>query len=185
MRKITKIKTKYYSKKILKYLFLAGEIYTASAFPRDFPDNLKRSIAKFKKERFVNSFNYLKRRGLIEIKREGHDIRIALTGEGEKRARKYQIDDLEILRPKKWDRKWRVVIFDIPHLQKTERNAFRSKLKELGFYQLQKSVWAHAFNCREEIKLLREFFGLNQKQIQVLLVEKIENDYFLKKYFDL
>ena len=108
-----------------------------------------------------------------------------MTDNGKKRAGKYQIDDLEIAKPKKWDKKWRLVIFDIPHLQRTERNAFRSKLKELGFCQLQKSVWIHAFDCKEEIKLLREFFGLSRKQVQILLVERIEDDASLGKFFNL
>jgi len=183
MRKITKIKTKYYSKEILKYLLLVGEIYTASAFPRSFPRNLIRSIDKFKKEKFSYSFNYLKKRGLIEIKREGYDVRIALTKEGRKRAGKYQIDDLEIEKPKNWDKKWRVVIFDVPVSSGIIRDVFRRKLKEFGFYPLQQSIWAYPYPCHEEIKLLREFFGLNKKQIQVLEVSKLEDDRFLRKYF--
>lgn len=187
MKKITKIKTKWASKKILKYLLLSGLIYIAASSPY-FVLHLTRNISKFKsikKKRISDAFSYLKRRGLIEIKKENHDLRIALTKEGKKRAGKYQIDDLEIERPKKWDKKWRLVIFDIPHSKNTQRNAFRRKLKELGFYPIQKSVWVHAFDCKQEIKLLREFFGLNKKQIQVLLVEKIENSSSLKKFFKL
>jgi len=189
MKKITKIKTRYYSKKVLKYLLLAGAVYIAASSPY-FALNLRKNIKGISKlaipkKKVPSTFRYLKRRSLIEIVRDGYDVKIALTKEGRKKAGKYQIDDLEISRPKKWDRKWRLVIFDIPHFQRTERNAFRNKLKELGFYQLQKSVWVHAFDCRDEIKLLRDFFGLNHKQIQVLLVAKIENDGFLKNYFNL
>jgi len=185
MRKITKIKIKYYSKEILKYLLLAGEIYTASGLPRSFPRNLIKSISKFKKEKFMNSFHYLKKRGLIEIKREGHDVIIRLTKEGKKRAGKYQIDDLEIEKPKKWDKKWRVVIFDIPNTSRIIRDIFRRKLKEFGFYPLQQSVWILPHPCQEEIELLREFLGVNKKQIQVLEVTKLENEYFFKKNFKL
>jgi hypothetical protein len=38
---------------------------------------------------------------LIEIKREGHDVSLGLTTKGRKLAGKYQIDDLEIEKPKK------------------------------------------------------------------------------------
>jgi len=187
MRKITKIKTEWISKEILKYLFFAGVICIAASSPY-FTLRLMQNIFKSKswqKQKFLDAFHYLKKRGLIEIERENHDVRIALTEEGRKKAGKYQIDDLEIEKPKKWDKKWRVIIFDIPHQQDIKRNAFRRKLKELGFYPLQKSVWAHPFDCKEEIKLLREFFGLNKKEIQILLVEKIENDFLLKKFFSL
>lgn len=187
MKKITKIKIKYYSKEILKYLLLAGVVYIAAS-SRYFVLRLMKNITKTKphqKQKFSDAFSYLKKRGLIEVKKENHDIQISLTKEGKKRAGKYQIDDLEIEKPKNWDRKWRLVIFDVPHYLRVKRNAFRRKLKELGFYPLQKSVWVHAFDCREEIKLLREFFGLDKREIQVLLVEKIENDSFLKKFFNL
>jgi DNA-binding transcriptional regulator PaaX len=78
-----------------------------------------------------------------------------------------------------------VVIFDIPHCDRVKRNAFRWKLKELRFYSLQKSVWVCPFDCKDEINLLREFFSLNDKQIQVPLAKKIKKDWFLKKFFQL
>lgn len=188
MRRVAKIKARYYSKEVLKYLFLAGAVCVAATSPY-FALNFTRSLSKSKfripKKKTSSTFRYLKRRGLIDIKRDGHDIKIALTEKGKKRAGKYQIDDLEITKPKKWDKKWRVVIFDIPHLKRTERNAFRGKLKELSFCPIQKSIWVHAFDCKEEIKLLREFFGLDKKQVQVLLVERIEDSASLKKFFNL
>lgn len=42
---------------------------------------------------------------------------------------------------RKWDRKWRIVIFDIAETAKVVRESLRLKLKELGFGMLQKSVW--------------------------------------------
>jgi CRISPR-associated endonuclease Cas2 len=189
MKKITKIKMRYYSKEILKYLLLAGMIYIAASSPY-FVFQVMRNLPKFKKskkekKKFLNAFYYLKKRGLIEIKKEGHDICIALTPEGKKQAGKYQIDDLEIKKPKKWDKKWRVIIFDISDSHKIKRNALRRKLKELGFFPLQRSVWVFPFDCEAEINLLREFFGLNKKEVQLLLVTKIENELFLKKFFKL
>ena len=100
-------------------------------------------------------------------------------------AGKYQIDDLQIPRPKKWDKKWRVIIFDIPASSNTIRNVFRRKLKEFGFYPLQKSIWVYPFECTEEIALLRDFLRADKKQIQVLEVSKMEDDRFLRKIFDL
>ncbi len=186
MRKVTGIKAKYYSKEILKYLLLAGAVYIAASSPY-FAYQLTKNISKIKKElsktKASSTFYYLKRKGLIELKREGHDIRIALTKEGKKRAGKYQIDDLEIERPKKWDKKYRLVIFDVPHGSRAIRDILRRKLKEWGFYALQKSVWLHAFDCEQEIKLLQEFLGLDKRQIQVLEVSRLENDNLIKRFF--
>lgn len=186
MRKVAKIKIRYYSKEVLKYLLLIGVVYIAASSPY-FALNLTKNISKLKKElskkKSVNTFNYLKRRGLIEVKREGYDARITLTKEGKKLAGKYQIDDLEIESPKKWDKKYRLIIFDIPNATRLMRDILRRKLKEWRFYPLQKSVWVHAFDCKAEIELLREFLGINKKQLLVLEVNKIENDRFLRKFF--
>lgn len=51
----------------------------------------------------------------------------------------------------KWDKKWRLVIFDIPQEFHNERNRFRQKLKALGFYKVQKSVFAFPYPCEDEL----------------------------------
>ena len=177
------------SKEILKYLFLAGVIYVAASSP-SFSFRLARTVfknkpSKFSKRKAIDAFSYLKRRGLLEITRDGADICVALTKAGKERAGKYQVDDLTIKKPQKWDGKWRVVIFDIPNESKIKRDAFRRKLKELGFYSLQKSVWAHPFECKEEIGLLKNFFGLGAAKIQLILADKIEKDAPLKNVYKL
>jgi len=111
-------------------------------------------------------------------------VSIVLTEKGKKQAEKYQINDLAIERPKKWDKKWRVVIFDIPSSSRTIRDAFRRKLKELGFYPLQKSIWVYPYSCKKEVELLRDFFGLNRKQLQLLEVINLDAERFLRKQFD-
>src|SRR3989344_6111044 len=96
-----------------------------------------------------------------------------------------QVDSLEIKKPKRWDKKWRLVIFDIAQLKKIYREAFRGKLKELGFRPLQKSVWIHPFDCQPEIELLKIFFGLSSKEMRLMVVEDIGEDSCLKKSFQL
>lgn len=188
MPSLTRIKARYYSKEVLKYLLLAGVVTIASILSPQLPYHLLRralSRKKIDKKRGTDCFRYLRKRGLIALKPEGHDICITLTQEGEKRAGKHQIDELRIARPKQWDGKWRVVIFDIPSTSDVIRNVFRRKLKELGFYPLQKSTWVYPFECGGEITLLREFLGAGPKQIRVLEVNKIEDDRFLKTIFHL
>jgi len=174
------------SRKILEFLFIAGVVSVAATSPYFFY-RLAKIILKMRqyklsdKQKFNSAFNYLKKNGLIKIEKDGYDIKIFLTPKGEKRIKKYKINDLKIIEPKKWDSKWRIVIFDISNSQRVERNAFRKKLKELGFYSLQKSVWLHPFNCKKEIGILREFFGLNLKQIIIFLADKIEDGVLAQK----
>lgn len=178
----------YYSKELLKYLLITGVIVIGSVFSPQLPYKILCRILlqrKVNKKKSSDCFRYLMKRKLITVERDGHDVSIALTQEGRKRAGKYQIEKLQIARPKKWDGKWRVVIFDIPSHSDFVRNVFRKKLKEFGFYLIQKSIWAYPFECKKEIFLLRDFLGANEKQIRVLEVNRMENDHFLRDAFHL
>jgi DNA-binding transcriptional regulator PaaX len=174
-------------KDILNWLMLAGAVYIAASSPYFVRNLLKefKKWQKYPKKKITDTFYNLKRRGLIKIEQKRGQIYITLTEEGKKRAGRFQIDALKIKRSKKWNGKWRIVIFDISQLKKIHREAFRGKLKQLGFYPLQKSVWVHAFDCQAEVELLREFFGLTEKEIRLIIAEKIENDQELKKFFKL
>jgi len=174
-----------FSRKILGYLVLAGMVSIAATSPF-FLSRLAKIILKdleYKskiKEKFTDAFSYLKRKGYIEVEKDRYDISIIPTERGIKLIEKYKILELKIKKPKKWDRRIRVVAFDIPDTQRIKRNAFRYKLKELGFYSSQKSVWLHPFECKNEIKTLKEFFGLNDKQIQFFTAETLEDKILLK-----
>jgi len=187
------MKYKYYFKKpkseivkdILKWLAMAGVIYIAASSPY-FVLKVMRNFKKlrnYKKGTVYNAFWRLKKAGCIKIEKKGGQIYMRLTKKGKRMAGWLQVDDLKIKRPKKWDRKWRVVIFDISQLKKLYRELFRGKLKELGFYPLQKSVWIHPFDCRDEIELLREFFGLSKDEVRLILAENIESDDWLREIF--
>ena len=56
------------------------------------------------------------------------------------------------------DGEWRIVIFDIPEKFKKAREALRMKLKELGFLELQKSVFIFPYECEDEINFIVEVF---------------------------
>jgi phenylacetic acid degradation operon negative regulatory protein len=55
------------------------------------------------------------------------------------------------LQSKKWDKYWRLVIFDISEKQKSSRDALRRKLVELGFGQWQKSIYISPFDIEEDM----------------------------------
>lgn len=176
---------------LLKFVLLGGAVALAMTSPYFltnilFKKSFGRNYKNLKeKKKFYNTFYYLKRKGFIEIENINNQIYISLTKEGKQCAGKYQIDELNIEKPAKWDKKWRVIIFDIPDKYRIRREAFRGKLKELGFVKLQESVWVHPYECGEEIDLLREFFGLSEENIQMLLAERIDNDYKLRNKFKL
>ncbi|MDP2927092.1 MAG: hypothetical protein Q8N65_03100 [bacterium] len=188
-------KYRYYFKKprseivkdVLYWLMVAGAVYIAASSP-SFARNIIRDHRRWKKysrKRLYDTFYNLRKSGLLEIRREGKQIYISLTKEGKKKAGYLQINDLKIKTPQSWDRKWRLVVFDIIELRKTHREAFRGKLKELGFCLLQKSVWIHPFDCEAEIELLRSFFGLREEDLRLIVAEKIGEDASIKEKYHL
>lgn len=144
-----------------------------------------RKYKKSERKNIYNAFYRLRKNGCLELNLKNHQLYISLTEKGKKMAGRFQINFLKIKKPLKWDAKWRLVIFDIPNFHGIKRSVFRGKLKELGFYQLQKSVWVHPYNCRDEINLLREFFGLSRKEIRLIIANDIEDSASIKKAFQL
>jgi len=181
------------TKTILRGLFWAGAFTIAcsspSFVPRVMPQIIKYASYRLRKskkrnEKFYNAFYYLKNKGLVDIDNKGGQIYISLTPKGKRLAGKYQIDDLQISKPKKWDGKWRILIFDIEDKHKIKREALRGKLKELGLFQLQKSVWIFPYEFKKEIDLLREFFGFKKGEINLITASVIEDDEAAKNHFN-
>jgi DNA-binding transcriptional regulator PaaX len=186
---------KYYFKKskseiakdVMKLLLISGAMIIAASSPYFIRNVLKynKNWEKYPKIKIANTFSNLRRRGFINIEKRGNQIYIHLTKEGRKKAGLFQINSLKIKKPKRWDRKWRIAIFDISQLKKLYREALRGKLKELGFYKLQKSIWIHPFDCKDELDLLRDFFGLSEDELRIIIAENIGSDTKLKQYFKL
>ena len=51
----------------------------------------------------------------------------------------------------KWDKKWRLVIFDIPRELNIKRDSLRRRLKYIGFIMIQRSVFVFPYPCEEEL----------------------------------
>ncbi|MFA7209630.1 MAG: hypothetical protein WC120_05150 [Parcubacteria group bacterium] len=143
---------------------------------------------KYSKTQFQNAYKNLHHRKLIEIIEEGGDkFKVQLTNTGKKRVKEFSFDLLKIQKPKKWDGKWRILIFDIPSkpsIYNQARNALRNKIKDLGFYQMQKSVWVYPYECTDEILFVAEAFSV-QKHIEIITAEKLLHEEKIKRVFKL
>lgn len=109
---------------------------------------------------------------------------LVLTELGKKHALTYQIDEVTIPHMSSWDKKWRIVIFDIPEIFKKSRDALSKTLKRMGFYQLQKSVFVNPFECKKEMDFVVEFFNM-RRFVRFILAESIDNELDIKTKFDL
>ena len=134
----------------------------------------QRKLENFNHRLFNQELKRLEKIGDVIFAEENGKVIASLTKKGETRINKYDFDDMKISKPAKWDGKWRMVIFDISEDKKVARELLRKKLKELGFYKLQKSVYIHPYPCREEITVLRENYNLDKKQVLYLLVDTFE-----------
>lgn len=109
---------------------------------------------------------------------------LVLSENGKKRALIFNIEKLEIKKPVKWDEKWRVVMFDIPEKIRRLRDSLRLHFRELGFIELQKSVFVHPYDCNKEIEFLLEFYNA-KKYVRFLLTDEIDNELHLREKFRL
>lgn len=183
------------TKDVLLTLAIAGVFTVAVVASPSLLYNIAREIIKTKKKnkKYINyddkilmrSLTGLNKNKIIILKQDGNKFIVQLTEKGKKIVGEIEFENMLIEKPKFWDKKWRVVIFDIPEKRmKTERNALRAKLQNLGFYQIQKSVWAYPYQCEREIQFLCEMFNINQ-YVNIITAEKIYNDDSVKKYFKL
>ncbi len=111
-------------------------------------------------------------------------ITLILSEEGKRRALKYNLETLKIKKPTKWDGLWRIVIFDIPEHFKQGRNVLALKLKQLGFYPLQKSVFIYPYECKNEVDFIIEIFNL-RPYVRFILAKETDIDLDLKNKFGL
>lgn len=140
---------------------------------------------RFNKEQIRNSINYLRYKKLIEYvaDKNGKTI-VKITKRGHTQLRAFVIDQIKIRRPIKWDRQWRLVMFDIPMRFTKGREALRYNLKDLGFYQFQKSAWIYPYPCEDEIIFAADFYGVG-KYVEILTVDTILRDEKYIKHFKL
>lgn len=125
----------------------------------------------------------LRKRKIIDVFEKDNRVHIQLTEKGKKRMISANLNEVTIINPAVWDDKWRMVMFDIPEEKRAARNALRDRLKQLGLFQFQKSVWIYPYDCRKEIDLISDIFGVGE--YITILTAKIDNDSPLREYFQI
>ncbi len=140
---------------------------------------------KYSKKEVKEALSGLKRRKFVKvIKDKDGRIKVKLTNKGRKRILEMSLELVEIKKPEKWDGKWRIVIFDVPVKQNMAREALRSKIKNLGFRQLQKSVWIIPWECEDEILFISEAYEV-EKYVEIITAENLLHEKEIKKAFNL
>ena len=111
-------------------------------------------------------------------------LTMVLTDQGKKKAITFNIDNLEIKKPKVWDKKWRMVTFDIPERKRAARDVLRETLKRMGFYEFQKSVFVHPYPCQNELDYIIEYYEI-RSYVRIVLAAELDNELHLRKIFNI
>jgi DNA-binding transcriptional regulator PaaX len=135
---------------------------------------------KRQKEYISSSASKMVKKGLLKYNGKFYE----LTASGKEHLHRWELGNFKLNKPKKWDRKWRVIVFDIPEKKRKVRDQIRTLFKTAGFYLLQESVWVYPYDCEDIIALLKTDFGVG-KNLLYLIVDELENDKYLREFFDL
>jgi len=128
---------------------------------------------KRKKQRkhFAQFINYLKKSGYIKIKNLEGKKGILLTPKGKNKALKTRFKLLE--KKKREDRKWIMVIFDIPERKRDLRDLLRENLQILGYKKFQQSVWVCPYDVLKETESTISQNSLDS-YVRIFLIEEVE-----------
>lgn len=149
-----------------QFPYLVLRAYLRKAFRED-----------YKTEQLRNSVKYLKRKKFIAYKNR----QFILTRLGKRFLRRQGLKELKIEKVI-WDKKWRVLTFDIPEHKISARHRFRKKLKDLGFFHFQRSVFIIPYPCEKEIDQLAGELEISE-YVHLLTAERFRNDKQLVKKF--
>ncbi len=174
---------------ILKMIGLGIAFTAASILSPTFLLNAIKAYLKYKydetkyydyinKRRIQASLRYLKRKHFIAYPGKG---RFSITKKGASRLNRINIDELKIKKVP-WDGKWRLLTFDIPEEKEQKRDYFRKRLKEMGFYHFQRSVFILPYPCKKEIDTICEVLDI-ESNVHLITGERFEGDDELVKLF--
>ncbi len=93
---------------------------------------------------------YAKRKGYVD-----QDYRTTQTGK--QKLASLSLQPLPM--PKSWNKNWSMIIFDVPEENRRFRYHVRRLIKQLGFIQLQQSVWIHPAVCEKEFNLINDAYS--------------------------
>ncbi len=149
----------------------------------------KKSKLSFKEKRIktAHTFYYLKRYNLIQLRSSPKGLIATLTDRGKKHLEKLSFNTLQIPREKKWDGKWWLIAADIPTKEyRWAADLFRSKIKQMQLFPLQRTMWFYPYNPAREIEFLANHYGIGQ-YVTTMEVSRLDKDdeRKLKKYFNL
>lgn len=101
--------------------------------------------------------NLERKKLLMRSIKNGKEV-FVVTQLGKRQLEQYLMEDLHILPSKKWDKKWRVLMFDIPEKHKRVRDEVSVVLRNMGMHAIQNSVFVSPYPCKDEVDFITGFY---------------------------
>ena len=137
------------------------------------------------KRRVSQKYSELIAQGIFKRTGAGEGSRVELTEKGMKIAEELaQREEVRPVPQKKWDQKWRIIMFDVWERRRKVRDELRATLKEIGFVKVQDSAWVYPYPCEKLLIFLRTHLKLGRGVLYVV-ADEIEHDEKLRAHFNL
>jgi hypothetical protein len=173
-------------KKIL-LLLLAGVALGLTRSPRKQFKIITSIPEEFKKlgPNTARAFSALYDSKLVKkIENEDGTTTVVLSERGRKQALTYSLQEMKLKKTDFWDSVWRLVLYDIPEVNKKGRDSLRQTLFQIGMFELQQSVFIYPFPCKEEIDFIVELYDL-RRFVRYVEAISIDNENHIKSEFGL
>ncbi|MCI0562646.1 MAG: CRISPR-associated endonuclease Cas2 [Nitrososphaera sp.] len=182
----TEIRRTKINSAIINTLALSGVIAIWLVAPNVVGALHKLGVINFrqKKQGVNRSLTRLIQKGYVVVQRDGDKKFVRLTEKGERYAALLGEGRMASKKPRRWDGKWRMLIFDIPEKRKQLRSHIRSTLHSIGFQRLQDSVWVYPYDCEDAMNILKFEMKVG-KEVLYVIADAIENDKQLRLSFSL
>ena len=172
---------------LLAAVALAGIVLVATTAPNlpmalDKLPAIKRAKLRYQ---YRTAFGRLAAQGHIVFEKRDDKQYARITESGRKAlAFEQEKAKLKNANKKRWNGRWRVVIFDVPEKRRKTRDRLREIMERTGFVRLQDSVWVFPYDCEDFITLLKAELKIGAA-VLYMVVEHIEDDKHLRAHFSL
>lgn len=164
-------------------LFLEFATVLALDIPRVFFTSypLYRAMSRrLSKRKIDNGIKNLYYRGYIVERENGY----GLTEKGQHWLTSSRFKVFRLLN-KSWDKKWRIIMFDIPSELSKTRHSLRYFLKSIGAYMIQKSIFVFPYPCERELGEQCQNLGISDC-VDVIVSDHIgSKEPYVLKHFEL
>ncbi len=175
----------YVKDSVLGAVGISGLLLVAMVAPNALQFLAKTPIGKRFKDQTRTALSRLAGAGLITFEERRGKRYARITEKGRNvLALEQQKKALQAQRKKRWDRRYRIVIFDIAETRRATRIRLREAMRAAGFVRLQDSVWVYPYDCEDFTTLLKADLHIGREAMYII-AESIENDGWLREQFKL